>query len=945
MKTQAAALLHSAGTKVVVILLAMASTTAAALMIGNIVTNSMLDHITELAEVEVPAMRDGVTMMTAIVDIRADLADYDLAVDAAELQERHEHVGADLANSLDQIAGMSPQIQGPLKPMLEQMGDRLAASVAAREAVLDRQDAVRRMVQDLIGISARIDVEMVRKQQGAQTALQVLGERSSLSVSRSLGQLTEVEYVSMALVLQTRSDLATLSGIVISHGLGASPGAAEMLQAESLVALDQLAVNIRQIEQNETLKPAAGATADVLRQARVLLSLDMAPAAPIGQTPPAFAASKEALGAFLAEVGQADTALNAVQDGLLVRMSDLTTQAADKNRAAVSALVTSQANYVTKMVGLNTAIKQVTGTVYQAALSTSGADLVAVSKLLADQTAAIEQLMKGQDPATLRMIRSILDLTAADTGIAAGQKAFLAARDHASDVDLDTETFVGASVDAAAEVALQELELMERGSVDRIAEVALARRLFLLVAVISAAILLGVPVLSYLLLVRPLAATARATTRLAQGDMAAVDGLKPTRGEVGAMVAALGVFRDTLAENARLAQEERTNQANRIEAERLAIQQQAAQTAREATQQAEQDQRHRDMEAAEAARRDEMRRVADAERQARETVQATVVAELANGLRRLAQGDLRAKIESMFSEGYDQLRLDFNAAIATLEGVIGSIRTSVDSIHGGSDEISRAAADLSRRTERTAAMLEQSAAALTELTASVESAADGAGEASRIVETARAAAEASGTVVREAVQAMGAIEQSSRKISTIVSVIDDIAFQTNLLALNAGVEAARAGEAGRGFAVVASEVRALSQRSSDAAREIADLISESGRQVNRGVGLVGKTGDALRNIVQSVVEISRHVSTIAASAREQSTGISEINTAIGQLDQSTQQNAAMVEQTNAASLTLADQASQLSRTVAQFSIGEVRADRAAPGDGRWGAERAAATAA
>ncbi|KIC35150.1 methyl-accepting chemotaxis protein, partial [Leisingera sp. ANG-M7] len=243
----------------------------------------------------------------------------------------------------------------------------------------------------------------------------------------------------------------------------------------------------------------------------------------------------------------------------------------------------------------------------------------------------------------------------------------------------------------------------------------------------------------------------------------------------------------------------------------------------------------------------------------------------------------------------------------TVEQVIAAAA----SIRNGASEISQASDDLSHRTESQAATLEQTAAALDELTASVKSAAEGARSVEATMEDAKQEARNSGEVVQSAVSAMTEIEESSNKISQIISVIDDIAFQTNLLALNAGVEAARAGEAGRGFAVVASEVRALAQRSSDAAMEIKTLISDSSGQVARGVDLVGKAGDALQSIVSQVTHISQLVSGIAEGAAEQSTGLNEINTGVTQLDQVTQQNAAMVEEATAAGHMLKTDAGKL----------------------------------
>ncbi|MEZ5892639.1 MAG: methyl-accepting chemotaxis protein [Parvularculaceae bacterium] len=306
------------------------------------------------------------------------------------------------------------------------------------------------------------------------------------------------------------------------------------------------------------------------------------------------------------------------------------------------------------------------------------------------------------------------------------------------------------------------------------------------------------------------------------------------------------------------------------------------------------------------------------ERARKAAEQETVVKSLAFGLQSLSDGDLTAQIDVTFAEEYEQLRLDFNAAIGKMAEAMRGVVLNADGIRTSAGEISQAADDLSRRTEGQAATLEQTAASLEELTASVKGAAEGADKANDVVREAKRNAEESGEVVREAVSAMSEIEKSSDQISQIIGVIDDIAFQTNLLALNAGVEAARAGDAGRGFAVVASEVRALAQRSSDAAKEIKTLISTSSQHVGRGVDLVGQAGKALHEIVESVTNIAEHVSAIASSAKEQSTGIGEINIAVNQLDQVTQQNAAMVEQSTAASHSMAQEAEELARMVAAF---------------------------
>jgi methyl-accepting chemotaxis protein len=302
--------------------------------------------------------------------------------------------------------------------------------------------------------------------------------------------------------------------------------------------------------------------------------------------------------------------------------------------------------------------------------------------------------------------------------------------------------------------------------------------------------------------------------------------------------------------------------------------------------------------------------------------QTRVVQSLALALKRLSDGDLTCRIHESFPKEYEQLRADFNAAMENLLSAMKMIIANASGIRTGAGEISQAADDLSRRTEQQAASLEQTVAALDEITATVRKTAEGSNQANAVVGGARGDAEASGEVVREAVAAMSEIEKSAKQISQIIGVIDEIAFQTNLLALNAGVEAARAGDAGRGFAVVASEVRALAQRSSEAAKEIKGLISASTQHVETGVELVGQAGQALQLIVDKVGEINGLIGRIAASAQEQATGLSQVNAAINQMDQVTQQNAAMVEQSTAASHALTQEAEELMRLISRFSTGE-----------------------
>lgn len=310
----------------------------------------------------------------------------------------------------------------------------------------------------------------------------------------------------------------------------------------------------------------------------------------------------------------------------------------------------------------------------------------------------------------------------------------------------------------------------------------------------------------------------------------------------------------------------------------------------------------------------------DAEKAQADTELGFAVRSLGAALRNLSQGDLVATIDTPFAERLDSLRTDFNESVDRMRQAMQYIRDNAGSISCNSGQLRAAADDLARRTVQQAASLEETAAAVTQISSTVRSSTGRASDTDKLASEAARDARASGEVVTHAVQAMGRIDDASGKISQIIGVIDEIAFQTNLLALNAGVEAARAGDAGRGFAVVAQEVRELAGRSATAAKEIKQLIAASGAEVRSGVTLVGKAGETITRIISSVEEISGHVGAMAAASHEQAAGLAEVNTAVNHMDQMTQQNAAMVEQTTAASHTLAQEAAELTQLVANFRL-------------------------
>ena len=507
----------------------------------------------------------------------------------------------------------------------------------------------------------------------------------------------------------------------------------------------------------------------------------------------------------------------------------------------------------------------------------------AFSAMAGGQQALIDVFMTEQDVARQKSDAALLESV---SGVVTDFRSKLLSGGESADLSaLDSAAWF-----AAATKRIEALKQIENQALDDIATLAKQHAVsaFNTLVLMTVAIVLGAALMILfssvmaMTVVRPIRQMVGAMGRLAAGQIDGGEIASGRRDEIGEMEQAVEVFRQSAMRNREL---EAAEAANRLRADQ---------------------------------ERQQMQRQAEEDAQLKLTLATSA---FAASMKKLSSGDMLCELHEPLSSQFEALRQDFNSSVRQLRETLTGVGQSVATVTGGSKEVSSASDDLSRRTEQQAASLEETAAALEEITANVSSTSKRAAEARVVVRDAREKAGVSSDVVRNAISAMSRIEESSRQIGQIIGVIDEIAFQTNLLALNAGVEAARAGEAGKGFAVVAQEVRELAQRSAKAAKEIKQLIDNSEIAVSEGVRLVSDTGSGLSEIAELVQSVNAHMEAIATAAQEQSAGLAEVNTAVNHMDHATQQNAAMVEEMNAAGAALAQESIRLNDLLSHFQLG------------------------
>ncbi|MBY6048491.1 methyl-accepting chemotaxis protein [Vannielia litorea] len=908
----------SIAAKFAIILVALGAMTTAAIVIGLLVFGALSDGLEAFIEENLPGIEASVDVTARTGEVQGALTDVLLAQEPEALKA----AGVELSDGVVALKTAARTLpvaaRDEIEPLLAELDVANAAMVRALERRFAEQARVTSLITAFVRLSDQANGALVSMADDAYFELQIGGEETVETVTTTLRGLVEREFAQMVALMEVRGEINLLTGLTLV--LADEPD----MFIEAILG-DLASSSLGQLDAALAKLPPEAVDAEQMGQIREVVAFFRE-----RQELKDYAAPnlrQDVLGRRQSSAAAVNSAIDDMSFALAIRAQE----AANGNEAAIRHLMDVQVNRMRLSGEIGIAIKAVLA---QALLGVASQDPGTAAGAQATVDGALQHLddlLEGFD--LPEQLVPILDemhrIVSPDDGVVRARRSMLDSQIAAAQRSAVSGEAIARISEAARLNASHAVTEVVGGSEAILGRTDRARSQFQQIAIAGLVLLLIAPVVTWALILRPMARVTAATERLSRGDLSPVEGFERTGGEIGRMAGALKVFRDGMIEREEMQAAEREREARELERQRKEETEKQIREAeaREAERRREAEERAR--EAAEAEEREKIRAAAEEERQARAAEQQEVVDRLAAALDQLAAGDLTVAIETEFAGTYESLRQNFNAAVATLEDLITALAGSAGTVRTTSQDISAAAKDLARRTESSAATLEQTSAAVTELSESAGSTAERAKEADRIMQVTRENAVTSQGTVRNAVETMTEVEASSAAISKIVDLIDDIAFQTNLLALNAGVEAARAGEQGRGFAVVAMEVRSLAHRSSDAAKEINDLINSTRDRITRGVSQVGEAGDALDGILELVSSVSEQITAIAGAANEQSSGVREISLAVAQLDRATQDNAAMFEQSAASSQLLTEEARTLFDLSARFRTRDTAAPEGA----------------
>ncbi|MEM8554233.1 MAG: methyl-accepting chemotaxis protein [Pseudomonadota bacterium] len=874
-----------------------------AIAIALSVFQTTVAGLEDLSQTRVTALKDGQDIAYQINTVRGALPDLLTASDIASVNAAFGVADSALETTRGLLGTMDLKQSQGTKALVDSASIALASLVTARANEFRANAATAALLDEARKLATTASGVLETAADDTYFDVVIGGETTLDEVGVSLEKLVFEDVGLLQTTLEARGAFNLLVGVSLSAIQTRDTGLRAILSDIAEAARADLIGRLPDLLANETTAKSAELIAAALP------SLENA-----------FKASGRITANALLSLRQStETALTEAVDNLSFELVLVSEDTVSQSGEALRVLLNDKVALIRERAALDQATREVLAAAFDVALVENLEQLAMAEGTLVDSATRLGRLITIESAELQASLDPVVALADANTGIVQSKrKSLLAHEDVVLTASEATRSVYEISA-AMSETVGGAITTIDETAGKLTSAVDQAHRTLQAIAVVSVVLFFAALGVAWFVIVRPLAKVTATTERLAAGDLSDISGLS-TAGEIGRLGTALKTFRQAAVDQIALQKqkEEAEAAARQKERETEAAQRKAEEEAHEAELKRAEESRAR--EQAEAAREEQQRQEAEAERKAREEEQARVVSSLAHGLQKLAQGDLTGSIREAFPESYEGLRKDFNSALQNLGLLISELRSAAQRIDGSTVEIASAANDLSKRTETNAATLEQTAAAINELTAAVASATENANNASAMATTAKSGAEDGSQVMIHAVEVMDEIKHSSEKIAKIISVIEDIAFQTNLLALNAGVEAARAGAAGQGFAVVASEVRALAQRSSSAANEISDLITSSNAQIGDGVTRVGEANASLQRIIEHVVEVTTTIGEISISSREQKDTVTEINSAVTQLDAGSQANVVMFEETSAASQALASEAQKLAALVEKFVV-------------------------
>ena len=896
----------SIAVKLTAVLLVLGGAAAAAVTTAIVVFASLSDSVEETVENVLPRIEASNVVIqlagdtsNAVANLKAANSDEERAAAYAVFEGSVQNLENDIRALPSSDAGTGLPLVSQLRSQVADMNTALTRTFALNANMIAQ-------TQELQDMSDRLDSELTWQGIQALNALKSEGRQTNETVLQALEDITGREVARLRLLLNTRADLNLVIGAGIA--LTGAPDPTQAIIAElGASGLENVRQQIASLSEDPHFEGELGAITEAYNRAELVLQRG-------GNV------STSAIRDLVALRDRADGWLLERIEALRAGLVTLGDEISERNRGAIDALLEIQVRRAVSTKALDIAFKRVVVAALLAGAATDVEALAAVEVELGNLVGAfLEELETGGFSEAmaerLRVVDGIMD---PQTGIPAERRAYLEEVSNAEGLVGAAQASTDRIAEFARDVGARSAEDIRSAGAAVVAFAADAReRLWMLSGAIALAGL-GAFAAAWMFIARPVRRLTKETERLSRGDLSPIDGLDRLGGEIGQMARAVEVFRSGMIEREDMIENERRREAEqrakdarqeqaRCEEERLAAEREAKRLAEEKELKDQARERERQAE-----------RAAQKEREARTREQEIVVDELADGMLRLSQGDLTVAIDREFPGAYEAVRQNFNEAVSTLADLIRRLSDSASQVDNSAQDMAATAHDMATRTERTAKALERTSAAILELDATAKSTSKAANEVTSVMQDARVQAETSQNTVTDAVATMSDIEKSSNAISKIVDMIEEIAFQTNLLALNAGVEAARAGDEGRGFGVVASEVRALAQRSSNAASEINGLITATRDHISRGVKQVGDAGEALNGILELIADISSHVSGIAGAAKEQATTISEISASVHGIEEQTQRNSAVFEESLAASEQLRSEAKTLSSLSENF---------------------------